>query len=58
MMDNEIKDLMIESMRNAITDAVEMIELILDEPDYIRFDDLKRISDNLSELVKKWDALK
>ena len=57
-MDNEIKDLMIESMRNAITDAVEMIELILDEPDYIRVDDLKRLSDNLSELVKKWDALK
>ena len=57
-MDNEIKDLMIESMRNAITDAVEMIELILDEPDYIRLDDLKRLSDNLSELVKKWDALK
>jgi len=57
-MDNEIKDLMIESMRNAIADAVEMIELILDEPDYIRVDDLKRLSDNLSELVKKWDALK
>lgn len=57
-MDNDIKDLMIESMRNAITDAVQMIELILDEPDYIRFADLKRVADNLYELLKKWDALK
>jgi len=57
-MDNEMKDLMIESMRNAITDAIEMIELILDEPDYIRFADLKRVADNLYDILKKWDALK
>jgi len=55
---DEIKDLKIQSLKNAIGDAVEVLELILDEPhEYISTAELRMLRDNLISTLKNWDAL-
>jgi len=55
---DEIKTLKIDSLKHAIGDAVEVLEMVLDEPhEYISTAALRRLRDNMTATLKRWDAV-